>query len=159
MSDLHSPLPAIVTWPCFRPLLGTAAPAAAEQNQQNIAGINNQLIIELVMYRVTIRLCPSHDCPILLDVMVGIGTSRWQTDSCDSFGKNDGHVQCNDGDIVGLILLLSKSNQIIHKFLFCIGYSTYVSSRVVLVVKYNFADFPRHLDFSDASNSNQYGHR
>ncbi len=43
--------------------------------------------------------------------------------------------------------------------IFILGYSTYVSSRVELVVKYNFADFPRHLDFSVASNSNQYGHR
>jgi hypothetical protein len=41
VSDLQSALAAIVTWPCFRPLLGTAAPAAAEQNQQNIVGVNN----------------------------------------------------------------------------------------------------------------------
>ena len=58
------------------------------------------------MYRVTIRLCPSNRCTILVDVMVGIGTSRWQTDSCDSFGKNDGHVQSNDGDIVGLNIMI-----------------------------------------------------
>ena len=45
VSDLQSPLAAIVTWPCFRPLLATAAPVnLSKQNQRNIA---NQLIIEL----------------------------------------------------------------------------------------------------------------
>ena len=51
---------------------------------------------------------PSHNQSSLVDVLVGIGTCWWQTSGGNPIGKNHGPVQCNDGDIIGLVIQNQK---------------------------------------------------
>ncbi len=64
-------------------------------------------MMQIIRFSVT-SWSPSHNKSLSVDVLVGIGTCWCNTSRCNSSGKDHGPVQCNDGDIIGLVIQNQK---------------------------------------------------
>ena len=99
---------------------------------------------------------PSHNYSSLVDVLVRIGTCWWQNSGTNIIRKNHGHVQWNDGDIIGLQSTghLKKKHKVsnhegkrcVNNINVVLNVLTYIAGGIVSAVNDNSADSPSHMD-------------
>jgi hypothetical protein len=105
-SDLHSAVGNMSTLPCWRALFGAVTSEMlnfGKDSSSHVASLNRRRITRPYLVDDITSRSPSQQNGTFVGVLVRVGACRWQTNRWNTPGNDDGRVQCQDGDIVGLI--------------------------------------------------------